>query len=182
MGNVILLADKVPADLAEFFEPVDTQAKHDVFTISTVSYKGSHFAVFPPNLVLPCILAGTSQKGVCPACGAPWKRKLEKERKATRPGTDTKTAGQTAAVMGNSDPSRHVTSTKTIGWEPSCQCDAGPPIPATVLDPFAGSCTTGMVAIRRGRRFIGIELNPKYAKLGIKRLRAGEHSKGFGLG
>ena len=36
----------------------------------------------------------------------------------------------------------------------------------TVLDPFAGSGTTGIVAKRLGRDFIGIELNPEYAALG----------------
>lgn len=38
-----------------------------------------------------------------------------------------------------------------------------------VLDPFAGSCTTGVVALELGRRFVGIELNPAYAVLGHKR-------------
>jgi len=33
---------------------------------------------------------------------------------------------------------------------------------ATVLDPFAGSCSTGEAALRTGRKFIGIELNKKY--------------------
>jgi site-specific DNA-methyltransferase (cytosine-N4-specific) len=32
----------------------------------------------------------------------------------------------------------------------------------TVLDPFMGSGTTGMVAARLGRRFIGCELNPAF--------------------
>ena len=35
----------------------------------------------------------------------------------------------------------------------------------TVLDPFAGSGTTGIVAARHGREFVGIELNPDYAKM-----------------
>lgn len=33
-----------------------------------------HFAVFPPELVEPCILAGTSERGVCSKCGTPWQR------------------------------------------------------------------------------------------------------------
>lgn len=40
----------------------------------------------------------------------------------------------------------------------------------TVLDPFAGSGTTGAVALRYHRDFIGIELNPEYAKLAEKRI------------
>jgi site-specific DNA-methyltransferase (adenine-specific) len=31
-----------------------------------------------------------------------------------------------------------------------------------VLDPFAGSCTTGVAAIASGRRFLGIEQNEEY--------------------
>lgn len=39
-----------------------------------------------------------------------------------------------------------------------------------VLDPFAGSGTTGVVAKRHGRRFLGIELNPEYVQLAERRL------------
>lgn len=42
---------------------------------------------------------------------------------------------------------------------------AGCPRGGVVLDPFAGSGTTGMVALRHGRSFIGIELNPEYVEL-----------------
>lgn len=41
---------------------------------------------------------------------------------------------------------------------------AGTPEGAIVLDPFAGSATTGVVAIRLGRRFLGFELNREYAE------------------
>lgn len=39
-----------------------------------------------------------------------------------------------------------------------------------VLDPFAGSGTVGAVALPLGRRFVGIELNPKYIELARKRI------------
>ena len=42
----------------------------------------------------------------------------------------------------------------------------------TVLDPFAGSGTTGVVAKRLGRSFIGIELNPEYRQLAAERIAA----------
>lgn len=47
---------------------------------------------------------------------------------------------------------------------------AGCPEGGTVLDPFFGSGTTGVVAAQEGRRFIGIELNPDYAALARRRI------------
>lgn len=43
---------------------------------------------------------------------------------------------------------------------------------ATILDPFAGSGTTGVAAIRLGRNFIGWERDPKYHAIATKRLAA----------
>ena len=40
----------------------------------------------------------------------------------------------------------------------------------TVLDPFSGSGTVGAVALRHGRDYIGIELNPEYASLSERRI------------
>jgi DNA modification methylase len=47
---------------------------------------------------------------------------------------------------------------------------AGCPEGGIVLDPFFGSGTTGLVANKLGRRFIGIELNPEYVKIASDRL------------
>ncbi|HHB2152432.1 TPA: adenine-specific DNA-methyltransferase [Escherichia albertii] len=44
-----------------------------------------------------------------------------------------------------------------------------------VLDPFAGSFTTGAVAIATGRKFIGIEINNEYIKMGLRRLNISSH-------
>ena len=40
----------------------------------------------------------------------------------------------------------------------------------TVLDPFSGSGTVGVVALRHGRNYIGCELNPEYAELSQARI------------
>lgn len=40
-----------------------------------------------------------------------------------------------------------------------------------VLDPFSGSGTTGVVALRNGRQFIGCELNPEYVEIAQERIR-----------
>lgn len=47
---------------------------------------------------------------------------------------------------------------------------AGCPIGGTVLDIFCGSGTTGVVAEKFSRKFIGIELNPNYIKIANKRI------------
>ena len=47
---------------------------------------------------------------------------------------------------------------------------AGSAIGDTVLDPFTGSGTVGMVALRHNRNFVGTELNPDYAELAVDRI------------
>ena len=145
-------------------QPTDRRNPRSVWVIPPKPYKGAHFAVMPPKLVERCVLAGTSARGVCPACGAPWTRQVSRRRVPTRPGADTKVTG-VAMTDGNRDPLRHVTAVETTGWQPGCKCDAGPPVPAVVLDPFMGSGTVAAVALENGRRAVGCELNPDYIKL-----------------
>jgi hypothetical protein len=49
---------------------------------------------------------------------------------------------------------------------------AGCPVGGTVLDPFFGAGTTGLVADRLQRHCIGIELNPAYAEIARRRIQA----------
>ena len=77
--------------------------KRDVWTITNKPYKGAHFAVFPPDLIEPCILAGSERGDI-------------------------------------------------------------------ILDPFMGSGTTGMVAKKHGRAYIGCELHEDYASLQTDRI------------
>lgn len=53
-------------DLAAACNPAGRNLR-DVWTIPTKGYPGAHFATFPPKLVEPCIKAGTSEEGCCPA-------------------------------------------------------------------------------------------------------------------
>ncbi len=64
------------------------------------------------------------------------------------------------------------TKREIIGTKPTCTCNA-PFEPGVVLDPFAGSGTTLMVARQLGRSAIGIEISEEYAKLIKQRLNWG---------
>ena len=50
---------------------------------------------------------------------------------------------------------------------------AGCPPGGIVLDPFFGSGTTGLVAVRHGRRYIGIDINVEYCRLADERIKGG---------
>lgn len=135
----------------------------------------SHFAVFPSELVEKCILAGTSEKGCCAECGAPWVRETKSEfipqQDVSREKGARGHAGQKPMDASNSWDGfpRGTTKRVTTGWRPSCTCNADV-VPCTVLDPFFGAGTTGLVADRLQRHAIGIELNPKYAAMAEKRI------------
>jgi hypothetical protein len=146
--------------------------KRSVWHVATQPYPDAHFATYPEALIEPCILAGSSEKGQCAACGKPWMRVVEYTPAEPGPLCPKQAAGY-GAVSGVRGPGwrdRQQAMSRTTGWQPSCGCDAGDPIPQTVLDPFCGSGTTGVVAIRHQRHFIGCELNPEYMKLAEKRL------------
>jgi len=144
----------------------------DVWTIPTEPCAAAHFAVMPSALVEPCIKAGTSERGCCQACGAPWERVVERkgsESKAVGKSQAKRDVGLATAFSGYADGSSAPTFT-TIGWVPTCKCDAGDPQPCVVLDPFFGAGTVGLVSERLGRSYIGIELNPEYAEIARRRI------------
>lgn len=86
-----------------FVAITDKRNKRDVWNVAVKSYREAHFATYPPELITPCILAGSKEGDI-------------------------------------------------------------------ILDPFSGSGTTGEVALLHDRNYIGLELNPEYAKLSEKRL------------
>jgi hypothetical protein len=148
-----------------------------VWRISPQAFPEAHFAAFPERLVEPCIKAGTSEKGCCPKCGAPWRRLLGPARPAKGRGSGNR---QRRLRHERDGPDDHLGSSvpwypaaaRTIGWQPSCECNAGGPVPCTVLDPFLGAGTTALVALKLGRAAIGVELNPEYARMTRQRLSA----------
>jgi len=143
----------------------------NVWDITPQPYSGAHFATMPPDLAERCILAGTSERGCCPDCGAPWERLTNKSY--VNPGNRT-TNGPRSIEQ------RHETAgfavrlekrVETTGWWPTCKCPTtASPVPCTVIDPFGGAGTTGLVADRLQRNAVLIELNPEYADLAENRI------------
>jgi len=135
----------------------------------------SHFATYPEELVERCIKVGTSEKGVCPACGAPWARVVERGQPEPHPDRwskkpDALQFDQQGNVYADGGSLGAMVRTQTLGWRATCKCDAGEPIPATVLDPFVGSGTTCIVAKQMGRSYIGIDQSEEYCAMTEERL------------
>ena len=148
---------------------------------ATAPFKGAHFATFPPSVIEPFILAATSAKGCCPECGAPWTRMTKKQVTDTRPNSqgrnireglhyDKAGVAPSGYAMQNAPHGSASYAYRTLRWEPSCECKAGKPVPCTVLDPFAGAGTTGLVADRHQRNAVLIEISKEYADLARKRI------------
>ena len=73
-------------------------------------------------------------------------------------------SGQEMAAWKAENPDR------TTGWRSTCTHDDDT-ARSLILDPFAGAGTTGVVALRHDRSFVGIELNPDYAEMARNRIR-----------
>jgi DNA modification methylase len=145
--------------------------KRSVWTVATAPYPEAHFATYPPDLIKPCIMAGTSAKGCCAKSGAPWERVTQEHDSPIRLVKTNGPVGDHGFMGGNRrDIAKQI---ETLGWQPTCKCcyklndwtQRYAATPCTVLDPFAGSGTTGMVALELGRKAVLIELSPKYVEL-----------------
>jgi DNA modification methylase len=148
----------------------EVRNKRDVWTIATQPYKDAHFATFPEALVTPCILAGSSAYGCCPQCGEPYRRVMRKtgQVQSTYRGS-VFDKGKTAAThLGVQEGER--TTQEHVGWEMECRCPALPSSPCSVLDPFCGSGTVGVVCKRLALNFTGIDLNRKYLQMAKRRI------------
>lgn len=160
-------------------EVLSTRNLRNFWLLGPEPFAEAHFAVFPTEVPKRCILAATSAHGVCPQCLAPWRRVVAPSEKYKKvldgnigrnhvigSGNEDNVIGSSGqARKGNQVCAEYV----TLDWAVGCECEAGKPVPATVLDPFAGSGTTGKVALELGRSAILIDLNPKYCRLARRR-------------
>ena len=139
-----------------------------VWNIATAPYSGAHFATWPPALVERMVKAGSSEHGVCPGCGAPWQRVVDKGEAVNAPRNPNDALPYTAngaTNHGNGATTLHkVRQVETVEWRPTCAHADADAAPAIVLDPFCGSGTTLEVARRLGRIGLGFDLSETYLR------------------
>jgi len=159
-----------------FYHPIGKNPS-DFWRISPQPFPEAHFATFPLSLVRRPLLA-TCPQWVCKKCGKPRERitKPTEEyskflgkgwhdhKKDSEAGFGHQKRGFSSRI-GNV---QGIPKFETIGWT-DCGCGAGFKA-GTVLDPFLGSGTTLQEAMNQGKNGIGIELNPAYASMIMRRL------------
>ena len=136
----------------------------DTWQINTEGFGGSHFAVFPLELVRRPILA-TCPLYICKKCGMSRER-IMKTTTLNRTATDGKGNGELSD--GSFGSSVH----RQSGWS-DCGCQSGFDA-GWVLDPFAGSGTTLEFCRQNNRNAVGIELNSDYKPMIVKRAKLDE--------
>tara|TARA_R100001463_G_scaffold43278_1_gene90366 strand:+ start:207 stop:1370 length:1164 start_codon:yes stop_codon:yes gene_type:complete len=149
--------------------------KRSVWTVTTKPFKGAHFATFPMDLIEPCVLAGCPEK-ICVGCNTPYVRQVESKRfkrnelpkddPRYRPNTYE---GSYKDINGKADAG--YTETKDLGLQKQCDCKTNETKSGTVLDPFGGSGTTGIVASNHNRKAVLIELNTEYIEIARQRIQ-----------
>ena len=149
-----------------------------ILDIPTMPHSFAHFAVFPETLVDPLIKVGCPSE-VCVKCGKPKlpffidTGRYYDSRTGEYTVYDKKeTKRKIVDATGVSDSSvfnTELIKERVTKWLPSCKCNAGFE-PGTVLDPFAGSGTVGVVAKKQGKNAILIEVSPEYVEIIKKRL------------
>lgn len=105
-------------------------------------FSEAHFATFPPALIEPLVRGGTSERGCCRHCGAPWSRvtvDVDTGARQKIPDGMATYAGSHSAVhrdgreAGAGD--NPVTTKETVGWYPDCSCDGLRKLPAYPAKP-----------------------------------------------
>jgi DNA modification methylase len=149
----------------------ETRNKRSVWTVNTKPYKEAHFAVFPTDLIEPCVLAGSSAK-ICSGCGKAYKREM-----VTTDVPDRIVRDHMVGVIPKRDKPSRMNSKNMLsltkednGFVKQCNCDTDKTEQDRIIDPFGGSGTTALVADRHNRDATVIELNEEYIGIAKKRL------------
>jgi len=167
-------AEKKSADLKLFLDEVEEKVynkknKRSIWTVTTKPFKGAHFATFPMDLIEPCVLAGCPEK-ICVDCGKPYKRVMKQPKqlevkRGRRAGTDDRLIG------GVLDKYKRENPPIDLGLQKQCECETNETKAGKVLDPFAGSGTTGIVAVNNKRNACLVDLSAEYIDIAKKRIK-----------
>ena len=139
----------------------------DAWHIPTHGYPGSHYATWPPALLVKPILAMCPAK-VCTTCGKPSERITERESFGVTSSVGSVSGGLSRlpkSVVGYRVPDN--ANVMTTGWT---DCGHGTWRKGVVLDTFGGSGTTAVVALGHGRDAILIDLDERNADLACDRV------------
>lgn len=150
--------------------------KRTVWSITTHPFKEAHFATYPEELCYTPIKAGCPEF-VCNKCKkireTIWLTHVPKRSNGTSKQKEYVRLGNRTGGAATFNPlwrklKDELPIDKIIGYT-DCKCNAGLS-PGIVLDPFFGAGTTGLVALKQNKSFIGIELNQEYIEIANKRL------------
>ena len=139
----------------------------DLFEITTQPYAEAHFATYPVRLCEKPILSSCPEQ-ICVKCGEIRERisELDGDYKKSK-GWKNKAGDNVLAEYVKEGPVLRLPSAKTLGFT-KCQCNSDF-ISGIVFDPFLGAGTTLIASEKLNRICYGIELNPKYCDLILKR-------------
>lgn len=155
----------LPKELMTVDSAIDGRSLHNVWRIKMGQSKIKHFAVFPESLCERPI-AMTCPMQVCENGDLRTRIVEMVEYDEGRSGARVfgkYTAEEDSVVTGRIDTGKKYIARKpvTVGWTHENQDYQ----PGVVLDPFCGSGTTGRVALKLGRSFIGIDLYEEYVNI-----------------
>jgi hypothetical protein len=160
------------------FAPEQCRNKRTVWSICPQPFPESHFATYPEELCETPIKAGCPEF-VCNKCKEARKKILEPTKEYSKflgqgwhNHENDGEMGMGQQTRGFSNRKGNIDGIKRYNEKgyTDCNCQAGFS-PGIVLDPFFGAGTTGLVALKQNKKFIGIELNPEYIKIAKERLK-----------
>jgi len=173
VGRVVLMpGNEAGAPPLDWFEGECDQFESDLWTIPTAPYKGAHYATFAPELVRRFVVSMCPQR-VCEICGQPSKRISGEPTYLKANGSEAAPqrwrSGIASGLGAHSlkPDGRFLRQAETIGWT---DCGHNAMRPGLVLDPFAGSGTTGMVAAGNGREALLFDLDERCRDLALGRI------------
>lgn len=125
------------------WEPQPTRNMRNFWLLGPEPFSEAHFAVFPSEIPRRAILLGTSERGACAACGAPWERVIETQyvkspihgtgsivgSRGVEAAQETHLTAGRANKIGNVGQPRVNRQDKTLNWRPTCACAVQPDPP-----------------------------------------------------